>query len=292
MNDVKLRDQRKPGHCWQDNELYDAFGPVIGPNAVLVYVQMTRNCWGTEIRSSSRDLARDSGLSKDTVLRSMRAMERVGMLRSVGAGCRRVAEYNLVDLKELAQHHGGIFDRRRVSYVFSEGLTAALKVLAAGTSFRSAATVAVRDSQDAGVQNLPGAPAVAATGAVGDSREQTSGAGRDSGLALCAPDLEHQKPTTGAGDSFVSLSASQDSRQQDIPPTPRSAGGTCEAESIEGKIAAVRAKRDALEFGSMAWWKVSRELQALLAVIAPSGPGVQTGADPPLTPGRRRRRHG
>jgi hypothetical protein len=283
MNDVKLRDQRKPGHCWQDNELYDAFGPVIGPNAVLVYVQMTRNCWGTEIRSSSRDLARDSGLSKDTVLRSMRAMERVGMLRAVGAGCRRVAEYNLVDLKELAQHHGGSFDRRRVSYVFTEQQIAALKAIATGAG---------RDSQDAGVQNLPGAPAVGATGAGGDSRGPSTGALRDSGLSLCATDLAHQKPTTGAGEAHVSFSASQDSRLQDNPPTPRTAGGLSEGESIEEKIAALRAQRAALEIGSLPWLKVSRALHVLLAMATPREPSVETGADPPLTPGRRRRRHG
>lgn len=208
MNDVKLRDQRKPGHCWQDNELYDAFGPVIGPNAVTVYTHMTRQCYGTEIRSSSRELARDSGLSKDTVLRSMRAMERIGMLRNVGRGSRSVAEYHLVDLKELAESHGGVYDRRRVSYVFSEAQTAALKAIA--------------------------------TGAVGDSQKPATVAVGDSGLALCETDLAHQKPTTGAPEAHVSFSAFQDSRQQDNPPpTPARAG-------VASELIAFREKQRAL----------------------------------------------
>ena len=250
MQDVKLRDQRKPGHCWQDNELYDAFGPVIGPNAVIVYTHMTRQCYGTEIRSSSRDLARDSGLSKDTVLRAMRAMERIGMLRAVGRGSRSVVEYHLVDLKELAESHGGVYDRRRVSYVFSEAQTAALKALSSG--------------------------------AVGDSGKPATGAVGDSGLALGETDLAHQKPTSGAPEAHVSFSAFQDSRQQDnnLPLAP-STEGERDTASIDRKIAELRMQRSTLPMNSEGWWRVSRELKALLATAPP----VETVHDPP----RRRR---
>jgi hypothetical protein len=76
------------------------------------------------------------------------------------------------------------------------------------------------------------------------------------------------------------------------PPNPLTEGELCEAGSIPDKIAELRAQRGALPVNSAEWWRVSRELHALLAMAAPPAASVETGADPPLTPGRRRRRHG
>ena len=57
---VRLRDRRRPGHYWQDNELIDVFQPVIGALAVNVYVNLTRDVYGgeTRVRYSVRKLAK------------------------------------------------------------------------------------------------------------------------------------------------------------------------------------------------------------------------------------------
>jgi len=256
MNDVKLRDQRKPGWCWQDNELYDAFGPVIGPNAVTVYTHMTRNCYGTEIRCSSRELAASSGLSKDTVLRAMRVMERIRMLRVVAGGRGKVAECHLVDLKELAANYGGIHDWKRQSYVFSAQQLTALKALAAGDP-SAIATVAVGDSS------------AAATVAVGDSG---------------APLLALGKPTT------VSPEAHPYTRQQDKqdnPPTPQR--GATDLDAFREKQLALAKARDRLKACSDCFdGRCTMNCGPAVKPAAPPAARVETGPDPPM--GRRRRR--
>lgn len=278
MNEVKLRDQRKPGHCWQDNELYDAFGPVIGHHAVSVYTHMTRQCYGTEIRSSSRELARDSGLSKDTVLRSIRAMERIGMLHAVGGGPRAVAEYHLVDLKELAQHHGGTYDRRRVSYVFSAELTASLKALATGpAAVRAGTTGSGGDSSSPSVQKVPVA--------VSDSTPGASGAVSDSSGPVLAPALALGKPTSGAVEACVSLSASQDSKLQDSP-LPPGGGSTDRVSELEAfRVKQVDLARQRGRVPCSDCWEGRCTMNC-----GPAVPHVARGPDLPVTVRERRRR--
>jgi DNA-binding transcriptional ArsR family regulator len=115
---LKLRDKRKPGHCWQDNELYDCFQPVIGPLAVGVYVRLTRECYGAAVQISLRDLASLTGISKSAVGRAMVVLERIGMVVVHRGSTKRIPAYALADLKELAVHYGATFDPRRSSYVF------------------------------------------------------------------------------------------------------------------------------------------------------------------------------
>lgn len=119
MNEIKLRDKRKPGHCWQDNELYDCFQPVIGPIAVGVYTRLTRECYGAAVKISLRDLAALTGISKSAVGRAMSILESIGMVVIRRGAPKRVQEYDLADLKELAIHYGAIFDHKRSSYILS-----------------------------------------------------------------------------------------------------------------------------------------------------------------------------
>ncbi len=114
---IKLRDKRKPGHCWQDNELYDCFQPVIGPLAVNVYVRITRECYGTTVKIGVRELAELTGISKSAVHRALAVLEAVGLVRAKRAAVKQAAEYDLADLKELAVRHGAVFDAGRFSYV-------------------------------------------------------------------------------------------------------------------------------------------------------------------------------
>jgi hypothetical protein len=144
---IGLRDRRKPGHCWQDNELYDAYQPVIGSLPVLVYVQATRHCYGSMAKFSLRSMAESSGISKDTVRRALLIMQEIGMLRACGGAPGRAAEYELVDLKDLAAHLGAQYDRRRASYVFPEAIVAELRAKVEKVLGKTQGkTVSVRDS--------------------------------------------------------------------------------------------------------------------------------------------------
>jgi hypothetical protein len=144
---IGLRDQRKPGYCWQENELYDAFLPIIGAMPAHVYAQATRYCYKTTARFSLREMADSSGISKDTVRRSLLVMQEIGMLRARDGAPGKAAEYELVDLKDLAAHLGAQYDRKRASYIFPAAIAAALRNKVQAVLGKSQGkTVSVRDS--------------------------------------------------------------------------------------------------------------------------------------------------
>ncbi len=124
---IKLRDKRKPGHCWQDNELYDCFQPVIGALAVGVYARLTRECYGTTVKAPLRDLAAMCGLSKSAVQRAFAVMETVGLVVATRTSVHRSPEYALADLKELAIGYDAEFDTRRCSYILPPETLATLR---------------------------------------------------------------------------------------------------------------------------------------------------------------------
>ncbi len=125
---VKLRDRRRPGHCWQDNELYDAFQPIIGPHAVLVYVHLTRDCYTGKVDYSIRDLADATGLSRMGVWRNLLVLEHVGILRLQKGRGSAASSCELLDLKDAAERLGGVYNRRQASFVFTDSLTAKLRL--------------------------------------------------------------------------------------------------------------------------------------------------------------------
>jgi IclR helix-turn-helix domain len=120
---IRVRDKRKPGHCWQDNELYDVFQPVIGGTATHIYAAMTRWAFGHRVEMGVREIAVESGTSRSAVQRAVVVMERLGMLRRAHAdrvpgrrGASSMA-YDLLDLKEAAVALGAVFDTHRSSHV-------------------------------------------------------------------------------------------------------------------------------------------------------------------------------
>jgi hypothetical protein len=259
--EVGLRDARRPGHLWADNELFSVFAPVIGGHAVLVYVTMCASLSlecefkETRIRASSRQLAAMCGLGKDSVRRAMHLMERLGMLQAKGAH-RKTVEYHLVDLKDLAMKHGGSYERRRASYVLTSGQMAKLKALAYG-----AATGAVADSAEHH-----------ATGAVADSGAArpcaTSGAGAASGGAGA--------DSGGAAEAHASFNGKKEDEDKNKNPTPTPsqwergsigkvltfAGNSAQREELE----ALKGHLAKEEKFSPAWWSIAREVQALQQV--------------------------
>jgi len=125
---VKLRDKRRPGHCWQDNELYDAWQPIIGPHAVNVYVNLTRDAYSSTIEYSVRRLADATGISRTAVWRNLRVMEHVGMLRLERGSGSAASTCELLDLKEAAEKLGAIYNRRQASFVFTDVKLASLRM--------------------------------------------------------------------------------------------------------------------------------------------------------------------
>ena len=189
---IRVRDTRKPGHCWQDNELYDVFQPIIGPMAMLVYLQMTRECYGHTVEFSLRELGAASGVSKDTTQRALGVMEMIGMVRRMRAGSVHVpAQYELADLKELCRHYGGVMHRARASYVLPPPEAGALRervkefLLRGREPKRSESTVSVGDSNEernktahiSARKDSIGEPPVVPTVSVGDSNPDAPGDG-------------------------------------------------------------------------------------------------------------------
>lgn len=121
MESIRGRDNRRPGWCWQENELYDVFQPIVGPHAVSVYVNLTRVCRGqSRVACSVRDLSKATGLSSTAVWRNLAVLAHVGMLRinkgrgSAGSSC------DLCDLKDAAEALGASYQARRASYVLPD----------------------------------------------------------------------------------------------------------------------------------------------------------------------------
>ena len=148
-NQVRVRDKRKPGHCWQDNELYDTFQPVIGAPVTNVYANMTRWAYGAEVKMGLREIASESGVSRSTAQRAVLAMQAMGMIRIRRGSGVKAASYDLLDLKEAAIAHGADWHPQRNSYVLSAGkITHLRKVVnkAVGAAAVSIASVPHRDA--------------------------------------------------------------------------------------------------------------------------------------------------
>lgn len=130
---IRLRDQRRPGWCWAENELLDVFLPLIGPNGVTLYMTMCRHARGSEVKDRGlRELGDLAGMSKDSVQRSLVKMCALGMVGERRDGKAKTrASYDLLDLKDLAAL--GVEElRRRMEKVVT--VQAGLKAVSQGDS--------------------------------------------------------------------------------------------------------------------------------------------------------------
>lgn len=103
--ELRLRDRRKPRHFWADNELLDVFGPLIGPFGVLTYMVLARHTASGLYETKAlplRDLASETGLSKDTVKRAIDQLVDAGLVRVAREKAKTAAIYELFDVKDLA----------------------------------------------------------------------------------------------------------------------------------------------------------------------------------------------
>ena len=125
---VPLRGAPTKGWCWQDNELYTIFQPIIGAYAVAIYCTLTAMAFGSpSVQYSVRVLAESTKLSTTTVLRALELTECVRLIRlRKGSGSRKdICEF--VDPKALAQSLGAVYKPKTASFMLSKETTERLK---------------------------------------------------------------------------------------------------------------------------------------------------------------------
>jgi hypothetical protein len=103
---VSLRDRRKPGHGWFDNEIYDVFGDELRQDGISVYMTLARLCYGVSVTMSLREMAGHARMGKDTFGRNLKRVIALGLvIERKGATALSASTYELVDVKELAAQY-------------------------------------------------------------------------------------------------------------------------------------------------------------------------------------------
>lgn len=94
--------------CWQHNLLYDIFQPIIGSYAVALYGNLSRRAYGDDAKFSYtvRDLSKGTGLSRSTVSRELRVLERMNMVRLGAGGGNQPSKCELLALDKTAESLG------------------------------------------------------------------------------------------------------------------------------------------------------------------------------------------
>lgn len=82
MNDFNVRDQRKPGHHWADNEVMDDYGKQIGMQGYSIYMYLCRHAGNRNGKCSRThaEIAEAFGASRFTVMRHIIILTRVGLI--------------------------------------------------------------------------------------------------------------------------------------------------------------------------------------------------------------------
>ncbi|MDP9267283.1 MAG: helix-turn-helix domain-containing protein [Acidobacteriota bacterium] len=84
MSDTfQVRDERKPGHHWADNEVLDLYAARIGAYGYAIYMFMGRHASNVSGRcsKSQREIAATFGISHDTVQRYVTKLEGCGLIK-------------------------------------------------------------------------------------------------------------------------------------------------------------------------------------------------------------------
>ena len=256
--EVRVRDKRQPGYCWQDNELIDVFQPIVGAIGVAVYVNLTRAAYGeSRVTYTVRKLAdtMGPGTGRTSVWRSLRVLEHVGVLRLIKGKGSGESICELCNLKDAAEALGAVYNSRRTSFALPEERIAAerakVEALLRATQGKKPVKavpdcVPQRDTNNEGKFAAPEAP------------RDTSGSKRDACVPLCAaPSNECEKE-----------------ERKEIPPTPQ--GG------VEEKPAAPR--RQATPIDAAAFSRFRLKLKQELCDAMPLGkqqhmPALVPGAD-------------
>lgn len=100
-----ITDERRPSWCWIDNDVIDTFGPIIGPNAIAVYLVLARHA-NNETRKawpSFATIAKMAGISRPTAIKAIGKLVEAGLIsaekRGTGYGDWDSNAYTLLPVK-------------------------------------------------------------------------------------------------------------------------------------------------------------------------------------------------
>lgn len=80
MKQDEVRDGRRPGHFWIDNEVLDDHGPTLGANAMAVYMVLARHSNNGVCFPATATIAQELKLSRPTVIKSLQALKDAGLI--------------------------------------------------------------------------------------------------------------------------------------------------------------------------------------------------------------------
>lgn len=101
MTEVAIRDTRRPGHFWADNEVLDVYGPKIGAYGVAIYMVLSRHANNETAQTfvSVKKICEKLAISKSTIKRAVAKMEEVGLIRvSSSADGQNSNVYTLLEI--------------------------------------------------------------------------------------------------------------------------------------------------------------------------------------------------
>lgn len=77
-----ITDERRPSWCWIDNDVIDTYGPVIGPNAIAVYLVLARHANNDTRQAwpSFATIARMAGISRPTAIKAIGRLVDAGLI--------------------------------------------------------------------------------------------------------------------------------------------------------------------------------------------------------------------
>ena len=204
------------------------FQPIVGADAVSVYVNLTRHCYGeTRVSYTLRKLADAMGVSRAAVWRNLAVLENVGVLRLIRGKGSGESICELCDLKDAAEALGGVYNYRRSSFVLPEEKLAELRARVAAVRVsmqgkKQSAGVPVCVSQrDANTEESLAAP---------ESRRDANDVGRDASVSLLAAAIDLCKeekkecPPTPQGGLRKSLRLRVDKLHRSTPQPSRDSG--------------------------------------------------------------------
>lgn len=102
------------GFCFQENELYRVFQPLIGSTAVALYCNLSLCVFGYDARFtfSRSSLATLSRMSRATVARELSVLAHLGMVTIRACGGNLQSEGELSNLRQLAESMGAVPGKR------------------------------------------------------------------------------------------------------------------------------------------------------------------------------------
>lgn len=80
MKQDEVRDGRRPGHFWIDNEILDDYGAKLGAHAMAVYMVLARYSNNGVCFPATSTIGKDLNMSRPTVIKALQALKDAGLI--------------------------------------------------------------------------------------------------------------------------------------------------------------------------------------------------------------------